>query len=104
MGRFTGESHNEHQRILNPRTGGTYEEKGLPSVGGQGGSVTRWSAQAKSKQFEDFAEDSYSQNAIVRVVNEIAQASTISLEKRREAFEAHPALSLLERPNPLSID
>lgn len=88
--------------------GGSLEEKGLPSVGGQGGSVAYQMVGAdhsRKSNFKDFAEDGYSQNAIVyRCVNEIAQgAASIPFRIKRdgESFETHPALSLLERPNPL---
>lgn len=88
--------------------GGTLEEKGLPSAGGQNGSVAYQmvgSDHSRKSNFKDFAEDGYSQNAVVfRCVNEVAQgAASIPFKVKRngEAFEEHPALALLERPNPL---
>ena len=88
--------------------GGTVEEKGLPSVGGQSGSVAYnavGTGHSHKSKYKDYAEDGYSQNAIVyRCVNEVAQgAASIPFRIKRdgEAFEEHPAITLLERPNPL---
>lgn len=59
----------------------------------------------RKNSYKDFAEEGYSSNAIVyRCVNEVAQgAASIPFKVKQggEAFESHPALSLLQRPNPL---
>lgn len=88
--------------------GGSAETKQLPSLGGSGASVayqTVGSGYINRSSYSDFAEEGYAQNAIVyRCVNEIAQGAAaipFNVKSDGEAFEQHPLISLLNRPNPL---
>lgn len=88
--------------------GGTsVEQKNMPMGGGNAGVVyqTVGTGHNRKTQYKDYAEEGYSQNAIVyRCVNEIAQGAAsipFKVKLRGEDLEAHPALNLLYRPNPL---
>ena len=88
--------------------GGSLESKQLPSFSGSNASVSYQKVgtdHTRKNSYLDFAEEGYSQNAIVyRCVNEISQGAAaipFKLKLRGEQLESHPLLSLLYRPNPL---
>ena len=90
--------------------GGTLEQKQLPSVntGGSNGSLVYQAVGTghnRKNTYKDFAEEGYSSNAVAfRCINEISQGAAsipFNVKFKDQALEDHPALALLNRPNPL---
>ena len=90
--------------------GGTLEQKQLPSVntGGSNGSLVYQAVGTghnRKNTYKDFAEEGYSSNAVAfRCINEISQGAAsipFNIKFKDQALEDHPALALLNRPNPL---
>lgn len=97
------------RQFLVEALGGELDQKQLPSGGGAGNASVAYhsigTTHTRKSKYKDFAEEGYSQNAIVfRCVNEIAQgASAIPFKIKFNDNELveHPLVSLLKRPNPL---
>lgn len=81
--------------------GQTFEKKEAPVVHISGPTYTS----GKKDNFKSFAQEGYKENAIVyRCVNEIANGAAsipFCVYQGDIKLEAHPLISLLERPNPL---
>ena len=81
--------------------GQSFERKEAPQVHISGPTYTA----SKKDNFKSFAQEGYKENAIVyRCVNEIANGAAsipFCVYQGEIKLEAHPLISLLERPNPL---
>ena len=86
--------------------GGQTEQKEMPMMGGtKVNYYTTGTHHSRKNSYKEFAEEGYSQNAVVyRCVNEVSQGSAsipFQIKFKGEPLENHPLLSLLNRPNPL---